>query len=435
MPNKPKTSVDILESHLGALTKEVVDTIEAETLDALATDLNSYFTEWKASPEEDLPLYSGGWIAGNLEVVEARQYLLNTLLYYPRVIMHDPLAEWFYPFRDGLVSPPPVVGKNSQMIIRGSEPALLAGNGYFVFRSQPERTRLFLRSVLPMLKLLKPAIDQGVILLVPQWWLVRERQTSILSAVRHDVRNSDFVDVLRTSGDAPVPRTDHIRGMAVTPHGGWKAGEEYRGESQEASYFLNKTLAISDAVGALYIPPATNDARLLAVRLDSAAKELRAKDIELKVAPALMAAQLPWVGNLDADVILAIRKDSDSFADWRAELRTLLRSVSSSREDGTAFDTEARAVMQDGLLPRLHSIQNEMSKSAVLKSHLKDGVLELGLGTGSLVAVASAGAPVTAVAVAALGVSAATRWLLSPFFRSKTGSKSVLATLAKKTQS
>jgi hypothetical protein len=53
--------------------------------------VNKFYGGWTAPPltDDELRVYSGGWIAGNLEGVEPRQYLFTSLVYAPTVIIHD----------------------------------------------------------------------------------------------------------------------------------------------------------------------------------------------------------------------------------------------------------------------------------------------------------------------------------------------------------
>lgn len=61
----------------------------------LAQSVAEFYESRISPPAVDGHMYSGGWIAGNSESQEARQYLLNSLQYYPKIVVHDPLADWY----------------------------------------------------------------------------------------------------------------------------------------------------------------------------------------------------------------------------------------------------------------------------------------------------------------------------------------------------
>jgi hypothetical protein len=66
----------------------------------LANRVNEFYASWSPlDPEQDLRLYAGGWVAGNFVVPTALAYLYTALVYYPQTIIHDPVADWFYPRR------------------------------------------------------------------------------------------------------------------------------------------------------------------------------------------------------------------------------------------------------------------------------------------------------------------------------------------------
>lgn len=428
------TILDVVENLLGDLTADRIDRLAAPELAELADRVNDFYDSWQPPQTDELRMYAGGWIAGNFAAPEAQTYLYTTLLYYPQTLIHDPIADWFFPRRHQLLLPDPVKGRGGLLEVQIAEPALLAGDGYYQFVSEPDRTKLRLKQVLPVFRELSELIRAGVIIPIPQWQLVEPVQKSILSAARHDVADAEFMSAMRQPIDGPAPRADQIRGLGVTPHGGWTPGEEDRGEAQGTSYFLNKTLAIADQTGSLYVPPAATDANLFDVRIKRTVEELRRKQVELRLAPALMSVDLPFLQEIDRRTLLAIRKDEAAFADWRAELRTVVRLIVSRPSEGEAFEAEAREVLNDALLPKVHEVEQMVSRSQTLKAAARGQVVELGVGTGALDLAARLGhQALDKPALAALGISAVARWVLSPFLRtSPAGTKAVLATLIKK---
>lgn len=430
------TIIDVLEHELGVLTAERVQQLTPQELDTLADAVNGFYGDWTASPlmDDELRIYSGGWIAGNLEGIEPRQYLLTSLVYAPTVVIHDHIAEWFYPHREALRSPPAIPARQGQMMIQGAEPQLLRGNGFFVFREEPERSREYLAQAIPTMGLLAPLIRSGAVMPVPHLSIMRSQQDAILSAVRHDVQNQEFVGLVANPIDLAPPRSDRIRGMDVMPEGGIAAGHEMRAAGQNPSYFLNKTLAIADAAGSLYVPPAATDAALFDYRVRHLAGDLARKNVDIQIAAGLTVADLPFLGSLDPATLIAIRRDEAAFADWRRELRSIGRLIQGTPADGPVFAREAHDVLSDALLPRVHEIEKAVSRSTAMKAAAKDAGLELGIGAASAVGAAlTTGDPLASSTFASLGLSSIARWVYATIFRSvPSGTTGVLATLVKK---
>ncbi len=438
-PDSPPPTVsilDVLENALGDLRPKRIAELTPDDLERLAAAVNAFYDAW-STPEigaDELQVYSGGWIAGNAEAEEARQYLYTSLLYAPSVVIHDPIAEWFEPSRDGLQSPPPIRGATGGIEIQGAEPQLLRGDGYFVFRDEPERSREYLGLAVAGLVELSPLIRQGIVIPVPQWRLVRQRQDAILSAVRHDGRDETLAALIAGAADGPPPRSDRIRGMDVTPHGGVIPADAVRAVVQNPSYFLNKTLGIAAATHSRYMPPAPTDAALLDYRMMKLGDELHRKDTDLQVVSGLAAAELPFLGALDAATIAAIRSDEAAFADWRAELRNTARVIESSPSDGEVFAAEAREVLSDALLPRAHEVQRAVSRSSVMKTAARDQSVTMGVSAAAITGAAVVtGTPLTLAALAGIGISAVGRWVYtSTFGHSANGTHGILAKLIKK---
>jgi hypothetical protein len=430
------TIVDLLENALGELSTERAGSLSPDELEGLAEVVNAFYDAWDVPvlESDDLRVYSGGWIAGNPQSEDARQYLYTTLLYAPSVVIHDPIAEWFDPDRERLESPPPIRAATGGIEVQGAETQLRRADGYFVFRGEPERSRVYLTQAVRIIAELAPLIRCGIVIPIPQWRLVQRRQGSMLSAVRHDVRDEVLAALIATAVDDPPPRTDQIRGLDVTPSGGVLPSDVIRAVVQNPSYFLAKTLALADATSSRYLPPAAIDAALLDHRLGKLGEELRRKSIDLQVVAGLAAAELPFLGSLDASTIVSIRQSGDvAFADWRAELRNTARTIEASPSDGDVFVTESREVIADALIPRAREVERAVSRSRVMKDAAKDQVANLSVGAAAATGGAAiAGAPLVPAALAGLGISAVGRWAYASLFGPKPqGSRAILASLVK----
>ncbi|GAB3903916.1 hypothetical protein ACFQ1S_01100 [Kibdelosporangium lantanae] len=365
---------------------------------------------------------------------DAKRHLFTSLVYYPTVVIHDPIATWFDAAREDPQKPPDLVAGDRKMVVQSSEVANLEGEGYIAARSDLERNRKELARVLPWLADLAPLIKNCVIVPVSQWRTVRQRQSAIFSALRHDLRDDDLRNVILNPIDLLPPTRDYLRGMMLKPNVGWKPGTERRAEVQDVAYFLNKTLCIADRSGAKYVPSAATDAALLDVKVKRLGVELKRHSLELKISAALQSVKLPFMEDLDARTLVSIRDNEESFDDWRRELRNAIRLIESSPTDLDAFVSEARDVLEDSLLPMAREVAQNVAMSTTLKKVTKERVAELTIGAGSLVAAAAlVSQPIAAAATLGLGISAAARWVYGMMFRaSPSGSKAVMAKLVKR---
>jgi hypothetical protein len=436
MQNATITIVDVLENALGELSAARALSLSATEIAALSEAVNAFYEPWEPPANNDaLRLYAGGWIAGNFQADDARQQLLSSLLYSPQAVIHDPIAEWFFPARERLETPPPIRGRQRGVKVASSEPHLLRGNGYLTFQDQPERTQHELALVLPILAQLAPLIRNGTIIPIPQWQIVQRQQDAILSAVRHDVRDPAFAELVERDWERmPPPRGDHIRGAMLTPPGGPVARDSLRMVSQDPSYYLSKTLMLAEATGSRYVPPAAADVALRDYRLAKLGEELRRKDIDLQVIAALDAAELPFLGDLDAQTIARVHRDEAAFADWRSGLRKAARTIETLPSEGAVFRDEAKEVLADELLPQARQVAKAVARSNVLKNAAKEQSATLGVGAISTIGAAQLlGTPLAPAALVGLGISAIGRAAYASLFGPKPeGAHAVLATLVRR---
>jgi hypothetical protein len=435
LATNPPTVIDVLENALGELSADRIALIGTAELDDLADGVNAFYDAWRTPEleEGDLRIYSGGWIAGNPESDEARQYLYTSLLYAPSVVIHDPIAEWFYPDGDRLESPAPIRGVQGGIEVQGAEPHLLRATGYYVLRDDPDRSRTFLAGAIGGLTALGSLIRQGIVVPIPAWQIVREQQKAILASVRHDVRDDALARLIDEANESP-PRTDRIRGAEISPPGGVVTDDTQRAVVQNPSYYLNKTLALSEATSSKYIPPAAIDATLLEHKLKRVGDELRRRDIDLHVVAALGSLDLPFMRSLEPAVIASIRRDESAFEDWRATLRMTVRAIESNPSEGDRFAREARDVLNDVLVPSMREVERAVSHSRSMKAAAREQVIELGIGAVAVTGAAGAfDAPIAPAALAGLGISAAARWLYSSLFGPRpAGFHGILASLIRR---
>ena len=122
--------------------------------------------------------------------------------------------------------------------------------------------------------------------------------------------------------------------------------------------------------------------------LNHADRELRGSKVELKVVPSLAAAQLPILEGVAPSTLTKIREDDEAFAEWRAVLRSVVRTIEHTPFVDPDFEIEARAAISDALEPAAAGIRRSVAKSRVLRRHVRKGVGRMILG-GTLLGGAS----------------------------------------------
>lgn len=102
--------LDVVENVLGPEYGETsrIDAITEEEFDELAERVHQFYRDWEppSSAEDEFRMYAGGWIAGNYESSYAFDYLKTSLVYANSVVVHNPLAAWFFPRRHLLIKLP-----------------------------------------------------------------------------------------------------------------------------------------------------------------------------------------------------------------------------------------------------------------------------------------------------------------------------------------
>lgn len=416
------TVVDLLENALGSehARPERIDGLTSAQIEELEDLTNTFYREYEPvePPEGEMRAYFGGWVSGNVGP-DALDYLRRGLLYAHSVVIHDLVGAWFYRDRAKL-KPLPEIRFRGGVRAQTSEPGLLRSDGYHAFPEDLDRTRNHLKLVLPVLAELSPLIREGIVIPVPHLRVMVECQEGIMSAVRHDVRDTGFADLVRNPIDEALPRADSIRGGQVSVGSPARTIDAQRSLVQDPSYFLNKTLAIAAHSSSLYVPPAATDLALFEHRIS----ELKVRQrLELDVIPALVAAELPFFEGVPSRTLLDIRKNESSLDDWRRELRNAIRSIEVSRTVGLDFHAEARDVLNDCLVPQAREVQKLASRTRGVTEGVSPLLFRLG-------AAAVFNAPGAAAIAAGASVMQWTYRALFP--KSATGSREVLAALVRR---
>jgi hypothetical protein len=427
------TILDVLENALdGELTAERAASLAPRELGALSEVLEEYYAAWEPPTPAagELRAYPGGWVAANYTAPEAKSLLATTLLYFHTILIHDPVGEWFDRRRAILKSPPPVRYRNRAKV-QGAQAHLMRFDGYHYTRDEPERTREQLRWMLPMLSDFAPLIRAGIAIPFNQLGILVDRQTGLLTAVRHDVTDDELMRRIREPIDLPPVTADFSRGLHLDLRGagGPVPGDESKSVVQNPSYYLNKTLAIADAASARYIPPSATDFALYARRLQRTSQELsRRANLDLSVAAGLSRTELPLLEELDLRTLVELRRTEEAFEAWRTQLRTAVRQIESGPET-EQFKEEAKEVLEDCLSAVAADVRRAQSRSHLLRASKREMTINLttGVAVAGGAALLGAGAP---AAVAAAGISAIARWTVGALFPPKpSGARAVITAL------
>ncbi len=132
--------------------------------------------------------------------------------------------------------------------------------------------------------------------------------------------------------------------------------------------------------GARFLPSDAFSWRYLMASLDYVRNELHPCKAELKMVPALVAAQLPLLEGVSISALTQIRQDNDALAEWRAKLRSAVRGIEEMPFVDRAFPVEARSALADQLEPAAAAVRRSMAKSQVIRRVASEGLTSIVLG-------------------------------------------------------
>jgi len=269
---RPVTVLDVLEGFFGGIPDEAavraLDQHDIEELGDLAVQSAA------AQATAQVPkgaVYPGGWLAGNWHEQLFRGELTLALLYYSALLVHDPLADFF--FRDYGSLPPTreLRERRNRMTISGGPAVWGQAVSYEGMRSNPDAVLDYLVKVITFLVDAAPLLRSSALITRSQWPTILDRSQALMTSVRNDVRSREMQSAVAGAAAAgdPVPTWDNIRGLNVLPVGGLRASDE-PWQWQHEFFYLAKTLAVADAVGATYAPPTNGDLAVLRVKVAQA---------------------------------------------------------------------------------------------------------------------------------------------------------------------
>lgn len=315
-------------------------------------------------------VYLGGWYTGapaSHPVV--MNETLRTLLYYESIVMHDPLAEYFREHTPRLPAMRPIRAKNKQMSIT---PALEGWATHWTYGSERDNLACVRSSVaqaLRQLEQMRPAIAAGIVLPRSVWPIVESRVHQLSSALRHDLQDPTLVGEfqrLTASGEPPLT-WDNMRGLNTTPTGGICSGDEPL-EAQAALLYVAKSLAIADGTGSRYAPYDTSDFAMFAAKVRQVLSPKGTPAVG-ELIRAVAGAAVPEF-DLPVKDLVEIRKNEDSFASWRAEIRTL------GRQYGHLPGDELAEAVKDAMLPRVAEVDAAVKQAGILQ-RAQSGLTEM----------------------------------------------------------
>lgn len=375
------TIVDVLDNVLGGTDPALADSMTQERLDDLAEFVEDFYSRWEPPiiPSDRLVAYSGGGIGllspGGPPNV---RLLYASMLYYPHVVVHCPFGDWFTHDRSRLHS------LNDQMPgVRSGQlwPQILEfamANEYVPASIPWTEARDAIRNKLSIVHTLRPLIETGIVIPVPSWKLVRKRQHQIAAAMRRDMGDDAWFAAL--NGDGPefmAPVGDWL--TATGPITTDMTGTQVRWQrTQPASFYLNKLLAVSGEAQAIYVPASLESERLLDLRTDRIARELRAKSrVEFRIVRGLEAVPLPLFGSLEPRNYIALRRDEDAFQDFRDTLSSVFRTLPID-ETSPEYALELQEALRSAFHPHVRALDRLTKRTPSLREALPAAVLELG---------------------------------------------------------
>jgi len=430
---RPVTILDALDGVIGERRGADLQSLSLRELDNIGELLEEFWSRQHQAAPTSTPSRSafiGGWMGPFFSEPMLRRDLADALLYYPKIMVLDPLAD-FFSRGEGLPELWSVgyVRPDREINRVASGPAMWRNNGtYESLRTDPEGAARRFANIVDNLYLLEQPIRAGVIDVRSQWPIIKARSRQLETALRFDVGNAALQDYLAAADVSGLHVWDSITGLQVSMN----LPVVHRDAPMQAApmlYYLAKTLAVADASDAQYVP--TNESSLGLLRI-------KYNDAVVRTHPAAMIREVARIAVPSADVALreavAIRQSSDNFEDWRLSLQALHRATVS--DDAQTL----RERVEETLLPKVHSVERELGSSSLGSSFRKAGadvVIDgaVGAATGAI----SAGS-VDPGAAALLGIGGAAaagalRWLLRQYAPAPIeGDQAVLATLIKAQQ-
>lgn len=415
------TVLDALENSLGAKpTLRELEMLSLAELDHLAGALGEF---WSIQADEAVPdgaSLIGGWRSAYGSEPSFREDLSDSLLYYPRLLLLDPLAN-FFEDRSALPDPRGIRYRRrdgvDNVVHAGAQIWSRAGS-YESLREDPVSASARFARIVHNLYALEELIRDGVVVLRSQWPILARRRVQLETAVRHDVASKELQDFIAAIPPDKIGPTawDNLQGFSLSLDGAIRPSDE-KWRAEPFFYYIDKMLAIADSFDAQYVPSSEADLTLLRKKVSVGGHHMHPEAVLREVSRVA-------VPSIEVSVrqAVAIRKSSSDFEDWRSALRSIQRGASADSPD------ELRQRVEDELRPRVNNLRRELESSSLKELVRTDGtdvIIDGALGFS--VAVATQEPLWGAAATVGSGVL---QWIRKAYTRARpTGADAVLTTL------
>jgi hypothetical protein len=257
---KSKTILDALEAALGAKpARRTLERLNLAELDDLSELLDQFWRSQAGEPIDGGASLIGGWLSAYGSEPSLREDLSDSLLYYPRLLLLDPLADFFND-RSALPSPRGIRYRRAD----GAYNTVQTGatiwsrmGSFETLRVDPAAAAMRFASIVSNLYALEGPIRDQVIMLRSQWPVLAERRSQLETAVRHDVDSSDLQDFILSIPPEEIGLTswDNLQGLAITLDGPIRSSDA-KWRNEPFFYYVDKMIAVADAFGAKFVPGA-----------------------------------------------------------------------------------------------------------------------------------------------------------------------------------
>lgn len=261
------TVLDVVENWLGERpSKRRLGLLTRADLEDVRDRLNEFWAAQASQSASDRAAYLvGDWLHAYWSEPTMRQSLSDALLYFSSIVVLDPLAD-FFGDRAGLPDTRGIRYRRADgrynTVTAG--PQIWSNQGTFdAISDASEAVATFGRLVTNLFEL-EPLIRADVVRPCSQWHVFKSRMHQITTSVRHDVATPNLQTLVRAfwSSPNPLPVWDNLRGVHVEMDGSVHPSDD-AWRTQHEFFYLAKTLAIADAVGAEYVPAYDSDMALL----------------------------------------------------------------------------------------------------------------------------------------------------------------------------
>lgn len=326
------TVLDVVENFMGSTPKEGdVGKLQRAELTELGELARQSAETQSVLPHQQTRTYPGGFLASWWTEPVFESALLAQLLYQDSMLLHDPLADYFYPRIESSVPRLPRIREyfpNGVPSVSMRGPKIWVDNTprYSVEKDDLEAARATVERIVLRLFELAPLIRSGTLVLRPQWPVMAKRKNQMVTSSRRDAQDVSMLEMAKRLSEEGRPLTvwDTLRGARVTAG---RTDPRDIGASWQAEFFyMAKCLAIADAYASTYFPNTSADLELLGARLQglhSLGPDSRYSDgVDSRVLATLAKISLPRV-SASMKELVKIRENEECFEDWRRFVRDL----------------------------------------------------------------------------------------------------------------